>query len=265
MEQVKNKIKWAVRRHPVLYYMRFALICENISPEIDDKNCFNSINEKKHIAPLFKTTFNKIELKDQTDLQNSLTIAKFLTQKIIGGPGLGLSSDAALQKMLTGKGGVCSDFSQIYNVFCLMAGIKVREYGVVEKFYNPKFGHTFNEIYCKDLQKWVMVDVGKGIYYNDQLTGNALSAAELFLQLRNNKKPEVSYFITKKENCSRIEQIYNAESIPFLITNYCNKTYDYYFNKYQDKVPGFLINFWLIVLRKNFKFSFMLDDYKKFF
>lgn len=264
-DQVQNKLKWAIRRHPVLYYIRFVLICENISTELDDDNCFNSLNFKKDIAPIFNKTYDEIDLNDKSDLEKSVEIAKFLNKKIIGGPGIGLSSDTALHKMLSGKAGVCSDFSQIYNVFCLKAGIKVREYGVVEKFYNPEFGHTFNEIYCNDLQKWVMLDVGKGIYFLDQSSKEPLSARQLFLQLRNNKKPEVCYFITKYADCNRIDKIYSFQSIPFLISNYNNKVYDAYFNKYQNKLPGFLINFWLILMRKNFKFSFILDDYKKYF
>lgn len=262
---VKNKIKWAVRRHPILYYTRFALICENISAEIHDDNCFNSLNNKKDTAPLFGSTLREIDLHNKSDFEKSLTIANFLVQNIEGGPGLGLSSNVALHKMLTGKAGVCSDFSQIYNVFCLLANIKVREYGVVEKFYDPKFGHTFNEIYSSELQKWIMIDVGKGSYFIDSITRKPLSTVEVFLQLRNNQKPEINCFITKKEDDNRLDQIYSSASIPFLITNYSNKTYDHYFNKYQDKIPGFLISFWLILIRKNFKFSFMLDDYKKFF
>lgn len=262
---MRNKIKWAVRRHPILYYMRFALICENISAEIDDDNCFNALNDKADIAPLFDETFKEIELKSDSDLENSVAIAKFLSQKIVGGPGLGLSSDVALHKMLTGKAGVCSDFSQIYNVFCLKAGIKVREYGVVEKFYNPKYGHTFNEIYCSTLQKWIMLDVGKGIYYVDKSTKEPLSAMELFLQLRNNHNPKIKEFSSQRDQDNRLHKIYSSNSIPFLISNYSNKIYDHYFNKYQNNIPGFLISFWLIILRKNFKFSFMLDDYKKLF
>ena len=265
LESVKNKIKWIVRRHPILYYMRFALICKNIPADLDDENCFNSLNFKKDVAPLFSSTLSEIDLLNKSDFEKSLSIAKFLVQKISGGPGLGLSSDAALHKMLTDKAGVCSDFSQIYNVFCLLADVKVREYGVVEKFYNPQFGHTFNEIYSTQLGKWIMIDVGKGTYYVDQSTAQPLSAVELFVQLRNKEKPQANCFIDKKDEDNRLDQIYSSKSIPFLISNYCNKTYDHYFNKYQDKVPGFLISFWLIILRKNFKFSFMLDDYKKFF
>lgn len=265
LEQVKNKIRWALRRHPILYYMRFAMICENISAEVDDENCFNTLNDRKDIAPIFESTFNKIELGGKSDLSKALTIANFLNKKIIGGRGLGLSSDVALYKMLNENAGVCSDFSQIYNVFCLMADIKVREYGVVEKFYNPQFGHTFNEIYCGDLQKWIMLDVGKGVYYINKVTGQPLSANELFIQLRSQENPQVYRFFEKKDDDRRLDKIYNSDSIPFLITNYSNKTYDLYFNKYQNKVPGFLINFWLILVRKNFKFSFILDDYKKFF
>ncbi len=265
LAHVKNKIKWAVRRHPILYYIRFALICKNIPADLDDENCFNSLNSKNDVAPIFTSTLSEMDLRNKSDFEKSLSIAKFLVEKISGGPGLGISSDGALHKMLNDNAGVCSDFSQIYNVFCLLADVKVREYGVVEKFYNPQFGHTFNEIYSAQLRKWIMIDVGKGTYYIDQSSSQPLSAVELFVQLRNNQKPQIICFIDKEDQDDRLKQIYSSKSIPFLISNYSNKTYDHYFNKYQDKVPGFLISFWLIILRRNFKFSFMLDDYKKFF
>lgn len=265
IEIVKSKLKWVIRRHPVLYYLRFVMICENVAKDLKDSNCFNSLNNVADVAPIFKETFKRIDLEGKSDFEKSLTISKFLTQNISGGPGLGLSSDAALNEMLNQRGGVCSDFSQIYNVFCLLAEINVREYGVVEKFYNPKFGHTFNEIYSADLDKWIMIDVGKGIYYKNKDTEQPLSAIEIFQQLRSGEDPQIISFTHRKEDNKRLDQIYSSESIPFLISNYNNKTYDYFFNKYQDKFPGFLINFWIIVLRKNFKFSFILDDYKKYF
>lgn len=265
LEVFKSKVKWIFRRHPILYYLRFALICENVEKELDQDNCFNSLNEKKDIAPIFLATFNNIDLSHKSDFEKSITIAKYLNQEITGGPGLGISSDTALEKMLNEKAGVCSDLSQIYNVFCLLADIKVREYGVVEKFYDPKFGHTFSEIYSSEFDKWIMLDVGKGFYFSDPFTQEPLSSNEIFLHLRKNQSPIIEYFSKKRKDNKRIEQIYSAKSIPFLISNYNNKVYDFYFNKYHEKFPGFLINFWLIVLRKNFKFSFMLDDYKKYF
>ena len=262
---LKNRIRWVFRRHPILYYIRFALICENVSLEISDKICFNSINKKKDVPEIFKVIFEEIHLKDKTDFEKAVEISTILTTKIAGGPGLGLSSDGALSKMIAGQGGVCSDFSQVFNIFCLLADIKVREWGVVEKFYNPKYGHTFNEIYSTELQKWILIDVIKGIYYRDCITQNPLSAIELFESLRNDVYPLQTYFINSAKKDPRIQLIYSRSSIPFLISNYNNKVYDFYFNKYQKRIPGFAINFWLILIRKNYKFSFMIDNYKKFF
>ena len=64
---LKNRIIWVFRRHPILYYIRFALICENVSLEISDKICFNSINKKKDVPEIFKVIFEEIHLKDKTD------------------------------------------------------------------------------------------------------------------------------------------------------------------------------------------------------
>lgn len=262
---IKSKIRWVFRRHPILYYIRFALICENISLTKVDEICFNAINNKEDVPEIFNTVFKEINLNSKTDFEKALEIALYLKTKIVGGRGLGLSSDAALSKMIAGKGGVCSDFSQIFNVFCLLAEIKVREWGVVEKFYDPKYGHTFNEIYCTQSQKWIMLDVGKSFYYVNPLNKQPLSALDLFKNLRNNQTPSLVYFIIENNIDERLPMVYSCSSIPFLISNYNNKVYDFYFNKYQDRFPGFLINFWLILTRKNFRFSFMLDNYKKFF
>ena len=44
-------------------------------------------------------------------------------------PGLSVPSEEALKIMLAGKGGVCSDMVQIFNNFCVINDIKVREWG----------------------------------------------------------------------------------------------------------------------------------------
>jgi hypothetical protein len=72
-------------------------------------------------------------------LEKALEIGRYLRANVKGGRGLGLSSEQTLEKMLGEKGGVCSDFSQIFCIFCLINDIKVKEWGCVDGLYNGKF------------------------------------------------------------------------------------------------------------------------------
>ena len=83
---MKNKIKWAVRRHPILYYIRFALICKNIPADLDDENCFNSLNSKNsNISETISTSI-------QTDF---IYDTKFFTQELENFTALGFLSDGS--------------------------------------------------------------------------------------------------------------------------------------------------------------------------
>jgi len=123
---------------------------------------YNLINTKAELPSIFNTV-NMQMFKDtskMTDLEKVKYISTWLVDHIKGGPGLSLSSKKALQIMLDGKGGVCSDMAQIFNNFCLINDLKVREWGVTIIPFNTNFGgHSFNEVYIKELDKWIFVDV----------------------------------------------------------------------------------------------------------
>lgn len=260
---IKNKIKWVLKRHPLLYYTRFALIAKNHKAPISTLPIFSDWNKKEDVHPLFYEVNSKINLDPNADeLDKALAIATYLRLNIKGGRGLGLSSNKTLELMLAGKGGVCSDFSQIFNLFCLINDIKGREWGSVEKFYNPEHGHTFNEIYSTNLGKYILIDVKKSIRFEDEQQ-NPLGAVELFMHLKNGgqiKHIHFSPYICNK--IGNVRYIYSKGTIAFVISNYDNKVYDEYLNKYQDQFPSFLINAMLIILRKNYNLLFVLDDYR---
>ncbi|HLA55968.1 MAG TPA: transglutaminase domain-containing protein [Flavobacterium sp.] len=259
---IKKRIKWLFLRHPLLYYIRFALICKNKKGNHPHLSAFNDINLKEDVHPLFFEVNNDIMLLPQMDeFEKAISIAIHLRKKIKGGRGLGYSSDKSLRYMLDGKGGVCSDFSQIFNVFCLINDVRVREWGAVDRFYKVRYGHTFNEIYSKRFKKWILIDIGKNIYFVDA-EGIPLSVTKLFWSLRDGKPLKFRFFSGYRcIDMDRIDKIFSKKTVPFLIGNYNNKVYDYYLNKFQS-YPPFLINALLITLRKNYKYIFVMDNYK---
>jgi len=224
---------------------------------------FNDINKKEDAPSLFLKVNEKIPLEPEMDeFDKARAIAVYLRKQIPGGRGLGLSSNKALELMLAGDGGVCSDFSQIFNEFCVINDIKVREWGTVEKFYNPMFGHTFNEIFSTRLNKWIVIDVGKNLFYKGD-GDEPLSVIELFPYLRNGNQIKYEHFSDHVcIDLYKIDKTYSKFTIPFVISNYNNKEYDHYLNRYQYRMPSFMINALMIVLGKNYKFIFVLDNYR---
>ena len=252
-----------LKRHSSLYIARFAIVSRNCKSDENQLPTFNDCNRKEDIPPLFLEINKNISLQPQMDeYDKAIAITVYLRKHIKGGPGLGLSSDKALQLMLDGKGGVCSDHAQIFNIFCLLNDIKIREWGIVEKLCKPCYGHSINEIYSTKYQKWILIDSGKSLCFSSGEGEPPFSVIELFSQLRMGKPLHFFSVCRLGTNLKRINFTYSSQTIPFLITNYVNKDYDYYFNMFQDRLPSFAINALLILLRKNYRFLFVIDDYK---
>ena len=81
------------------------------------------------------------------------------------------------EKIVSGNGGYCSDFTQTFNALALAAGIGVREWGFAwETMAN---GHAFNEIWEPELRKWVFIDSHSSFYALDKVSRVPLSVVEL--------------------------------------------------------------------------------------
>ena len=166
--------------------------------------------------------------------------------------------------MLTGSGGVCSDLSQVFNNFCVINDIQVKEWGITTLPYDGKFGgHAFNEFYSKELKKWVLIDVSKSVMFYTQNSKAPLSVLETF-EFRNQSDTYFKSFLpsnTIEEGL--IENYYfDKTRVPFLICNYSNKTYDIYLDRFQKILPIFMIHFWLFVLNKSYYYLFPLGPQK---
>jgi hypothetical protein len=265
MKAFLKKVTHIFKRHPLLYFVRYVLLSKNIKEKsIDTVGCFNDVNTLDGIPKLYFETNAKIKIDPlQDELDQALTIGTFLRNTIKGGTGIGLSSSKTLEMMLAGQGGVCSDFSQIFNVFCFINGIKVKEWGIVDSMYNPKFGHSFNEIYSTKYQKWIAIDIHKSIVFEDKAQNSFFSTVDLFQDLRKGNRLHVKHFSNyQSKKQERLPMVYAMNTIPFLIDNKAMATVDFYYNKYQNSLPILMINILLILLRKNQTFIFVLDNYK---
>ncbi len=259
-----EKIIKFFNRLPVAYLIRYALMSENVKMnQSDELGCFNKYNSVSSVPQLYFEVNNKINLNpDDDEYEKAIQIGKYLRANIKGGRGLGLSSKKALEKMITNEGGVCSDFSQIFNSFCLINNIKVREWGCIDRLYKAQYGHTFNEIYSSKRKKWIAIDIHKAIVFTDK-EDILLSAFELFSTLRSGNPVEFlhySDYISRDQ--ARTPKVYAPTTIPFIISNEKSAESERYFEKYEETLTPIVINIMVLLGRKGQKFLFVMDNYK---
>lgn len=264
--KMSKTLSWYLRRHPILYKIRYQLVSKNSSLDSIENFCYNNLNTKSDI-PQFYIEINKLifpnSSKDFSDFDKATTIAIWLKDNIKGGPGLGKSSAKALQKMIKGEGGVCSDFSQVYSNFCVINDIKVKEWGMksLSNDQTVSGGHSFNEVYCEEFEKWIMIDVAKSILFYHANKDIPLSTLE-YIQLKKEKKDIIITAIRAKDEIESqsVENIFLiSKSLPFIITNYNNKTCDYFLEKLEF-FPESIIHGILFLSGKGYTFEFPIED-----
>ena len=267
---ILKKIFWVFKRHPFLYIARFKLLSKNSSVEDINGYTYNLINNKEDIPNLFNEVNQQIlnGYNPANDFELIKHLSTWLQNQIKGGPGLSEPSDSALSIMLSGKGGVCSDMAQIFNNFCVINDIKVREWGTTRApFIRTYGGHSFNEVYSETLNKWFLIDVSNSLLFYAQDKTKPLSVVELYQLFRNNEPIHFESFNAKNElDQQNVHKNYlDPNTVPFLICNYSNKTYDKYLRITRPYLPVFMIHFILYMLRRSYHYRFPLDDYKKIF
>ena len=264
-----KKILWTFKRHPFLYLARFRLLSKNSNLEEINGYSYNFVNHKDDIPNHFNEINNIIfkEGKPDSDLGLIKKLSSWLYNNIKGGKGLSVPSEEALKIMLAGEGGVCSDMVQIFNNFCVINDIKVREWGVTRApFHRDYGGHSFNEVFIKELNKWIMIDVSYCSLFHLK-DDKPLAATEFYKLLRDGKEVSYTFFNDKVEIDNKsIEKNYlNPDNVPFLIHNYSNKIYDAFLKVLRPIFPVFIIHFLIYVFAKSYNYKFPLDDYKKIF
>lgn len=259
---MSRSLQWYLRRHPVLYKIRFRLISKKATLSSIESYCYNDINLKRNIPSIFFEINTKIfanTIDDLSDLEKAKKIAIWLKKSIKGGPGLGKSSATALKIMIQGKGGVCSDVAQVYNNFCVVNDLKVKEWGMKNTSNDTTIsgGHSFNEVYCKEFQKWIMIDVGKSIVFKNPNQNIPLSAFEFIELKKQNKEIDViDIYSNSKIEAENINKVFlKSNSSLFAITNYNNKSYDYFLDNLYF-LPESIVHGLLFIIGKSYAFEF---------
>lgn len=266
-----KKLHWTLKRHPFLYLTRFRLLSKNCSIVDIENYTYNIHNPKTEIPKVFyeinSIIFENFE-SNGGELDKIKQLCIWLRKHIKGGPGLSLPSEKALRYMLEQKGGVCSDLVQLFNNFCVINEIQVREWGVTRAPFDSVFGgHSFNEVYISELNKWVLLDVSKCLLFFVENNDKPLSVIELFQALRQKAKLNFkSFYITKDYSIESVQNNYlNSGTTPFLVCNYKNKTYDTLLNITRPFCPVIIPHFLLYIFGKSYYYCFPLDDYKTIF
>jgi len=268
---ILKKLLWAFKRHPFLYISRFKLLSKNSRLEEISGCNYNSHNPKKQIPDYFKRINQDIFPKgrQESDLETVLQLSRWLKEHIPGGPGLSEPSDTALNTMLSGRGGVCSDMAQIFNNFCVINDILVREWGTTSAPFDKKFGgHSFNEVYISQLKKWVLIDASYNIVFYGKQSQQPLSVIDMYQLKRAGQDIQFKTFNDgiKEVDKQIINKNYlNDRVTPFLICNYKNKTYDAFLRFSGGAVPVFMTHFAIYLLGKSYHYKFPLDDYRNIF
>ncbi|MCT4628403.1 transglutaminase domain-containing protein [Winogradskyella sp.] len=231
-----------------------------------EKECYNTNNDKA-VIPSYFYDINKVIFEHEspdTDIEKAMYIALWLKKHIKGGKGLSLASDEALKEMINGNGGVCSDMTQIFNNFCVINDIRVREWGITIIPFNKKYGgHATNEVFSKELDKWILIDVSKCILFYYKNKEKPLSLFEVFTS--SFSKEYYSFYKTIESDTQIKNYYYNKKATPFLISKYNNFVYDKYLKKNNSKYPIFFVHFYIYLIGKSYNYKFPLRDYRKMF
>jgi len=245
-------------RSPFFYKVRNKLLFRTIRAEDLSGITYNKCNPKDKIPRIYAETNTQIIDKTSTglgDFDKALKIATWLRNHIKGGKGLGVDSENALKYMLKGGYGVCSDFCQVFNNFCVINDIKVREWGL-KKMGSHLDGHSINEVFDRKNGIWVCLDVSECIYFLDETdnTSTPLSVSELFFDTNRKVTPH-SFNPSYRKDPKKINKFYfSTLYYPFVIDNYVNSRYDYVLKKFKS-LPIPIIHGILILLNKSYVYK----------
>ena len=94
-----------------------------------------------------------------------------------------------------------------------------------------------------------------------------LSVIELFQMVRSHTPVHFTSFnATMPIVAANVQRNYlDLDTIPFLICNYSNTTYDSFLRYTRPRIPVFVTHFALYMLGKSYHYRFPLDDYRKIF
>jgi hypothetical protein len=137
----------------------------------------------RHAAPesLVAAAKSALARLDEDD-PGAFTVSVAFSQDLMRAPkrvdGAVNSTSAATYQAIVEQGrGYCADFVKVFTALSLVRGIPVRQWGFAFNAFGS--GHTFNEVYDKQLRKWVMIDSFHSLYFVDPVSRVPLSTLEV--------------------------------------------------------------------------------------
>lgn len=253
-----NHVNKFWNRNPFFYRMRFKLLLRKTHDNEFNNLNYNKYNSKKAIPEAYHTINKSIFLnvnEDLSDMEKTLSIANWLRNNLKGGPGLGKSSTETLNLMINSNYGVCSDFAQVFNNFCVINDLKTREWGINNLDFNGG-GHSFNEVYITELNKWMLIDVSKSIYFFEKDKNLPLSAKEVFEKSRLKKTKQYYCFNNSYTNDEKeIEKFFFTDDVQaFIIHKYRNNVYDWFLNTFK-KLPIPIVHGLVFLIGKSYTYK----------
>jgi len=248
-----------------LQKVRWFMVTKSPKPVFFNDENYNSYNPKEDIHPIFFED-NPITDSEQklSTLVKVIKIAEHFNTFFKKGPGLSLASDESYVTMRYKKGGVCSDYAQVFINFCIINDIKVREWGIKGGIQSVIGGHSFNEFWSEELKKWILIDVYNGMFIINKSSRELLSVSQLvdYMSGFNADNLDFESMVDTLKPLDRpylANYFFNNKNLFFLLTNYRIKKVDA-FLKYQNRVPLVLLHTGLIFLRRYFNYRFYVNE-----
>jgi hypothetical protein len=111
------------------------------------------------------------------NFSDALALGNYLAIPGFHGGAIQRDSITALHGIVDHGTGYCADFAQVYSGLAHASSIAVREWGMSFDGFGGN-GHSFNEIYDEERQRWVFIDTYFSFYVQDKFTGEPLSVLE---------------------------------------------------------------------------------------
>jgi len=263
MKSVINKIKHTLKRHPFIMRARWFMVTREPRFSKFREENYNSYNKKEDIHSIFHEDNPLTESEQKlSTLVKVIKIAEHFNTFFKRGPGLGYSSKDSYITMRYKKGGVCSDYAQVFINFCIINDIKVREWGIGVP--GQAGGHSINEFYAEELGKWILIDIHNCVFVMNKSSKELLSVKQLvdYISGFNADNLTLEDMVDKRKGSSKeylAKYFFNDKNLFFLITNYKVSKMDSLL-AFQNHIPLVVIHTMLIVLRRYFNYMFYVNE-----
>ncbi len=167
---------------------------------------------------------------DAGDFDKALLLARHIRENARGSGAIQANAWETYQRLRSGQGGYCSDYTQTMNALALAAGLKIREWGFAwETMAN---GHAFSEVWEPSLGKWLLLDSHHGFYVVDAASGVPLSVVEFRDHLMTDADPAAIRLLPISAaafDAERVEaeRAFYARGVPRMFLLMGNNVYSY--------------------------------------